>query len=159
MHGSAATIAASLAVTSRPVWLPPEWAMRRRVCPPSRLSASWPSGSRSKATPRDCSSSTAAGAPSTSTWTAEGRQRPRPAAIVSAACWAGESAGSSAAASPPWAQKLALSESGLRDTRQTALPASAARSAVQRPAAPPPTTATSNFATVAIAAPPLGGSP
>ena len=45
-----------------------------------------------------------AGASSTSTWTAAGRQRPRPAAIVSAAWRAGESPGSSAAASPPWAQ-------------------------------------------------------
>ena len=39
---------------------------------------------------------------------------------MSAACWAGESPGSSAAASPPWAQKLALWESGVRETRQTA---------------------------------------
>jgi len=70
---------------------------------------------------------------------------------VSAAWALGESSGSSAAASPPWAQKLALSESGVRETRQTRPPSSAARSAVQSPAAPPPTTATSNSAAAAIA--------
>jgi hypothetical protein len=69
---------------------------------------------------------------------------------VSAAWALGESSGSSAAASPPWAQKLALSESGVREIRQTLPPSSAARSAVQSPAAPPPTTATSNSAAVAI---------
>ena len=53
-------------------------------------------------------------------------------------------AGSSAAASPPWAQKLALWESGVREITQTAAPCSAARSAVHNPAAPPPTTATSH---------------
>ena len=60
-----------------------------------------------------------AGASSTRARTAAGRQRPRPAAIVSAAWRSGESSGSSAAASPPWAQKLALCESGVRETRQT----------------------------------------
>ena len=122
IRGSAATIAASFEVISCPVWLPPEWTMRRRVWPPSRPSASSPSASRSKTTPRARSSRTAAGASSTSAWTAAGRQSPRPAAIVSAAWLAGESPGSSAAASPPCAQKLALWESGVRETRQTRPP-------------------------------------
>ena len=154
---SAATIAASFEVISCPVWLPPEWTMRRLVWPPSSPSASSPSASRSKRRRARAALRTAAGASSTSAWTAEGRQRPRPAAIVSAAWRAGESPGSSAAARPPWAQKLALWESGVRETRQTEPPRSAARSAVQSPAAPPPTTATSNSAALAIAAPPLGG--
>ena len=132
--------------------------MRRLAWPPSSPSASRPSWSRSKTTPRASRSRTALGASSTSTFTADGRQRPRPAAIVSAAWRSGESSGSSAAASPPWAQKLALWESGVRETRQTLPPRSAARNAVQRPAAPPPTTTTSNSATAAIAAQPLGGS-
>ena len=51
--------------------------------------------------------------------------------------------GLSAAASPPCAQKLALSVSGVREMRQTRPPISAACRAVHRPAAPPPTTATS----------------
>ena len=42
IRGSAATIAASFAVISWPVWLPPAWTMRRWVCPPSRPSASPP---------------------------------------------------------------------------------------------------------------------
>ena len=118
--------------------------MRRLAWPPSSPSARRPSWSRSKTTPRASRSRTAPGASSTSTCTADGRQSPRPAAIVSAAWRSGESPGSSAAARPPWAQKLALWESGVRETRQTLPPCSAARSAVQRPAAPPPTTATSN---------------
>ena len=62
---------------------------------------------------------------------------------MSAACCSGESPGSSAAASPPWARKLALSDSGVREMSTTFAPCSAARSATQSPAAPPPTTATS----------------
>ena len=132
--------------------------MRRLAWPPSSPSASRPSWSRSKTTPRASRSLTAPGASSTSTRTADGRQSPRPAASVSSAWRSGESPGSSAAASPPWAQKLALWESGVRETRQTSAPCSAARSAVQRPAAPPPTTATPNSGPAAIAAQPLGGS-
>ncbi len=88
-----------------------------------------------------------------------GRQRPRPAAIVSAAWLAGESPGSSAAARPPWAQKLALWESGVRETRQT-------RRRARRRAAP--STARPRRRrrrrrrtrlVAAIAAPPLAGSP
>ncbi len=42
---------------------------------------------------------------------------------MSAACCSGESPASSAAARPPWARKLALSDSGLREIRQTSAPA------------------------------------
>ena len=63
-----------------------------------------------------CSCSTAAGASRVSTSTALVRQRPRPAAKVSAAWRSGESSAASAAASPPWAQKLELSASGFRET-------------------------------------------
>ena len=71
---------------------------------------------------------------------------------MSSAWRSGESPGSSAAASPPCAQKLALWESGVRETAQTRPPCSAARSAVQRPTAPPPMTTTSYSATAAVAA-------
>jgi hypothetical protein len=155
IRGSAATIAASFAVISCPVWLPPAWTMRRRVWPPSSPSANPPSAARSKATPRSRSPRTAAGASSTSARTAEGRQSPRPAAIVSAACCSGESSAARAAARPPCAQKLALWESGVRETTQTAAPCSAARNAVHSPAAPPPITATSYSAAAAIAVPPF----
>ena len=160
IRGSAATIAASFEVISWPVWLPPEWTMRRRVWPPSRPSASSPSGveveddpARAQLAHRGRRLLDQRPAPP------RGGRGPRPAAIVSAACWAGESPGSSAAASPPWAQKLALWESGVRETTQTAAPCSAARSAVQSPAAPPPTTATSHSALRLSLPPPLGGSP
>ncbi len=133
--------------------------MRRWVWPPSRPSANRPSWSTSKTTPRAIRSRTVAGASSTRARTAAVRQRPRPAAIVSAAWRSGESSGSSAAASPPWAQKLALCESGVRETRQAWAPCSAARSALQSPAAPPPTTATSNSPTGAIGPPPPGAMP
>ena len=104
IRSSSATIAASFEVISCPVWLPPEWTIRRLAWPPSSPSASRPSWSRSKTTPRAWRSRTAAGASSTRASTAEGRQSPRPAAIVSAAWRAGVSSGSSAAARPPWAQ-------------------------------------------------------
>ena len=65
IRSSTATIAASFEVISWPVWLPPEWTMRRLACPPSSPSASRPSWSRSKTTPRACRSRTAAGASST----------------------------------------------------------------------------------------------
>ena len=47
---------------ARPVSLPPAWTIRRAECPPSSPSASSPSGSVSKRTPRLISCSTAAGA-------------------------------------------------------------------------------------------------
>src|SRR5665811_681420 len=119
--------------------------IRDRVWPPSSPNAREPSSRRSNRKPRSSSSSSRAGASSHSTRTVSGAHRPRPAARVSAACWAGESPGSSAAARPPWAWKLALSTSGLREIRQVRAPASAAQSAVHIPAAPPPTTATSKL--------------
>ena len=62
------------------------------------------------------SASTAAGDSSTRTSTAAGSQRPRPALSVSSAWRAGESSGAIAAASPPWARKLArLGERLARD--------------------------------------------
>ena len=135
--------------------------MRRRVWPPSSPSASSPSWSRSKTTPRSRSSRTAPGRlldqhlrPPT------GRQRPRPAAIVSAAWRAGRVAGLQRRGQPslrPEAGALRRAGCGRRGRR--APPSSAARSAVQRPAAPPPTTATSNSAAGGYRRPPLGGSP
>ena len=44
--GSAATSAERRSVSARPVSLPPAWTIRRAVCPPSRPSASSPSGPR-----------------------------------------------------------------------------------------------------------------
>ena len=60
---------------------------------------------------------------------AERRQASRPAARVSSTCSSGESSGPIAAARPPCAQKLELSESGFRETTATREPASAAVSA------------------------------
>src|SRR5215218_3328363 len=141
--GCASTSSASLPVSARPVWLPPEWTIRRAECPPSSPSARLPSSARSNSTPSRCSSATAPGASRTRISTADGRHAPRPALSVSSACRSGESSSASAAASPPWARKLALSDSGFRETRHTRAPRSAATSAVYRPAAPAPTTTTS----------------
>ena len=144
MLGLACTSSIRRSVSALPVALPPAWTIRRALCPPSSASAKLPSGSVSKPTPRATSSSTAPGASWTSASTAAVRHRPRPAAIVSRAWRSGESPGASAAASPPWAQKLALSCTAsrrrLRETSTTRAPASAARSAVYIPAAPAPTT-------------------
>ena len=67
----------------RPVALPPAWATRRRVWPPSRPSESPPSASTSKRTPSSSRSRTLSGASSTSTRAADGRTAPRPATSVS----------------------------------------------------------------------------
>ena len=79
--------------------------------------------------PRRWSSQTTPGASRASSSAADRRQAPLPAAIVSSTCSSGESSGPIAAASPPCAQKLELSESGFRDTIATREPASAAVSA------------------------------
>ena len=105
------------AVIARPVSLPPAWTIRRAEWPPSRPSASPPSGSRvevdaaARAAPRPPPAPRGSGPRPP-----PARQRPRPAVSVSAAWRSGESSAASAAASPPWAQKLELSASGLRET-------------------------------------------
>ena len=63
---SASTSSARREVIARPVSLPPAWTIRRAEWPPSSPSARLPPGSRSKATPRLSSCSTAAAAPSVS---------------------------------------------------------------------------------------------
>ena len=67
--------------------------------------------------PAPRSSATTPGASAASASTAERRHEPRPAVIVSSACSSGESSSPIAAASPPCAQKLELSASGLREMR------------------------------------------
>ena len=158
IRGSAATIAASFEVISWPVWLPPEWTMRRLAWPPSSPSASaGPSWSRSKTTPRAQLAHRAGGLVDQHLHR-RGPAEAAPGGDRVGGVAGGRVAGLERRGQPPWAQKLALWESGVRETRQTEPPPSAARSAVQRPAAPPPTTATSNSAAAAIAAQPLGGS-
>ena len=104
MAGSRATRDDSSRLTRRPVALPPAWTTRRTECPPSRPSARRPNRSASKRTPSDTSSRTRSGASSQRVSAADWRTSPRPAAIVSATCCAGESSIARAAASPPWAQ-------------------------------------------------------
>ena len=81
-----------------------------------------PSGSVSKRTPRSPQLLHGRRRLRVSTSTALGAAEPRPAASVSAAWRSGESSAASAAASPPWAQKLELSASGLRETSATRAP-------------------------------------
>ena len=81
----------------RPVSAPPACTTRAWEWPPSRPSPS------SNATPSRRSSAIRAGASSVSSRTALGRQSPRPAVSVSAACSCGSSSGPTAAATPPWA--------------------------------------------------------
>src|SRR4029450_2478570 len=70
--------------------------------------------------------------------TALGRQSPRPAARVSAACSSGESSSPTAAATPPWARKLVDESSGPFESRTTSA-STAAQTAANNPATPPPT--------------------
>ena len=143
--GSAATSSASRPVIARPVSLPPAWTMRRAECPPSSPSAAHRPGSVSKLDAALAQLLDGRRAPpAVSTSTAEVRHSPRPAASVSAAWRSGESSAASAAASPPWAQKLELSASGLRETSSDRGPlARRPRARRAGPAAPPPTTTTS----------------
>jgi hypothetical protein len=109
--------------------------MRRRVWPPSKPSASSPSGSRSKATPAARSSRTASAPPRPALHgrgPAEAASRRR---SCRPACLAGESPGSSAGRQASLRPEAgALRRRRARD-QQTAAPCSAARSAVHSPAA------------------------
>src|SRR6185503_10202315 len=113
--------------------------MRFFECAASRPSLRWPVGSRSKCAPAVCSSRTRAGPSSTSTCTAAASQSAAPAARVSRRCSAGESPAPSAAAMPPCAYAVALSNSE-RFVNSSTSPCSDARHAVCRPATPLPTT-------------------
>ena len=73
------------------------------------------------------------------TRTASGSDRPRPAAIVSAACSAGLSPGESATAMPPCAQALALSDKAHLVRTTDPRPSTESRHAVHSPAIPAPT--------------------
>src|SRR5436190_7947657 len=113
--------------------------MRFLECAASRPSLRPPPGSRSKSAPAVCSSRTRAGPSSTSTCTAAASQRAAPAARVSRRCRAGESPAPSAAAMPPCAYAVALSNSERFVSTRTS-PCSDARHAVCSPATPLPTT-------------------
>ena len=130
--------------TSAPVASPPAWMIRLRWWPPSRVSDRPPSASRSKRG-------------------AELDQLPDPVRALrdqhpdrglvaqpdagARACRPGarpgESAGPSAAAMPPWAQRVEPSSTFTLVTTVTACPAARACSAAVRPAMPEPTTTTS----------------
>ena len=127
---SAAARAASLSVIRRPVPAPPAWTTRRRECPPSSASERLPSGSRSNSTPRRLELGDDRGrlAGELLGGRAPAGVAPRGERVVDV-CSSGESSGPIAAARPPWAQKLELSGSGLREIIVTSAPASAAVSA------------------------------
>src|SRR5580692_56035 len=111
--------------------------MRRRPCAASSPSAKWPWASRSKATPKRSSRAMASGAAAAMRLATAGSLSPSPAARVSAACSAGSSPSPTAAATPPCAQAEAAPwASGVLAIRITGCGAS--RSAVMRPARPPP---------------------
>src|SRR5215510_5742434 len=113
--------------------------MRFFECAASRPSFKWPAGSRSKSAPAVCSSRTRAGPSSTSTCTAAASHRAAPAANVSWRWSAGESPAPSAAAIPPCAYAVALSNSERLVSSSTS-PCCDARQAVCKPATPLPTT-------------------
>ena len=100
-------LAAARSHSTRPISRPvASWAWSTRLHAVRAFAAERerrPSGSRSKAAPHSASSATRPGPSSTRTRTASARHRPSPAAIVSAACSAGESSRPTAAAMPPWA--------------------------------------------------------
>jgi hypothetical protein len=104
MRSCVAARAESARVMRRPVAAPPACTTLRCECPPSSPSARLPPRSASNCTPSLWRSRTRSGDSSQSTRTALARAASRPAAIVSSACWAGESPAARAAAMPPWAQ-------------------------------------------------------
>ena len=128
---------------SRPVASPPAWAIRSRWWPPSRVREISPSGPRSNSVPRPTSSRTRAGPSDTRARTASTSQTPAPATRVSRRCSCGESAGSRAAAMPPWAHSVEPSESTVLVTSSTRSTRCRSRNAAVRPAMPDPTTMTS----------------
>ena len=133
----------SARLISLPVASPPAWAMRSRWWPPSRVSRIWPSASRSNSAPSATSSRTRWGPSVTRARTAATSHRPTPATRVSSRCSCGESAGSIAAAIPPWAQAVDPSLSTVLVTSRTVSTCSRSRSAAVSPAMPEPTTMTS----------------
>ena len=132
--------------TSAPVASPPACTMRRRECPPSRLSAQPPAAALSNCAPSLTNSVTARKPSATMDVTASGSQSPAPAARVSATCASTESSVSgSTTAIPPWAWCVAV-ESGLRPallSTTTRRPARCAASAAAKPPTPVPMTTTS----------------
>ena len=146
MSGARSTAATRARWISAPVASPPACAMRSRWWPPSRVSDSSPRGSRSNWAPRPISSCTASGPSVTSARTASRSQPPAPATSVSRSCCSGVSSGPSAAAMPPWAQRVEPAESTSLVTTRTFSPgpsASLRRRAAVRPAMPEPMTTTS----------------
>lgn len=128
---------------SAPVASPPAWAMRRRWWPPSRVSAMSPLSVVSKCAPVLISRRTASGPSVTRVRTASSSQRPAPATRVSSRCCSGVSPSPSAAAMPPWAQRVEPSSRRALVTTTVSRPAAAQRSAAVSPATPDPTTTTS----------------
>ena len=106
---------------SAPVASPPAWAIRSRWWPPSRVSGISPSGVAVELGAEATSSRTRAGPSVTSARTAATSQTPTPATRVSRRCSSGESAGSSAAAMPPWAHWVEPSDSTVLVTSRTAV--------------------------------------
>src|SRR5262245_53334101 len=148
--GVASTAATSARSISAPVASPPACSTRAAECPPSRASArpaASPSPVWSNTAPMAMSSRTRSGPSVTSTRTASGSQRPAPAAIVSDRCSSGESSGptSRAAATPPWAYRVAECASSPLVSTRTDQPAREACTAPDKPAIPLPSTSRSNI--------------
>ena len=131
--------------TSAPV-AAPACTTRATEWPPSRARSRLPRSSRSNSAPSAMSSSTRRGPSSTSTRTASRSHSPAPAARVSARCRSTSSGSSvSAAATPPWAQRVVVcSNSPLVSTPVTRSWAPAARTAADSPATPLPSTSRSS---------------
>ena len=143
MSGARSTAAVSARWISAPVASPPACAIRSRWWPPSRVSASSPSGSWSNLVPSAISSRTASGPSVTSTRTASRSQAPAPATSVSTSCCSGVSPGPSAAAMPPCAHCVEPAASTSLVTTRTEPTWWRSRSAAVRPAMPEPITTTS----------------
>lgn len=139
----ARTASTSAREISAPVASPPACAMRRRWWPPSRVSSSAPSEDSSKWAPVAMSRCTASGPSVTRIRTASSSHRPTPATSVSSRCCSGVSPSPSAAAIPPWAQRVEPSSRLALVTTTVRSPAASQRRAAVRPATPEPTTTTS----------------
>ncbi|MNJ41915.1 hypothetical protein D3C77_368570 [compost metagenome] len=136
---AAATTADRMA---RPAPSPPTRATRGRLCAASRLTEKPPSALRSKGAPSAASHSTVSRPRIVRARAASASTRPAPAPSVSFAWSAALSLGDRAAAIPPCAQAEEQAFSKGSGVTTSTLPpgpsASAASSAADRPASPPP---------------------
>ena len=146
--GSSSTFAAAAArrritaMIAAPLPSPPTCSTRARLCAASRCTDQWPA-SRANGTPRSSRKRIAEGASRQAMSAARREPSPQPASSVSSRCSAGLSSAATAAAMPPCARSLAVSQTPAASSESTQTRRPRAASAVTRPPRPAPRTSTS----------------